>query len=520
MATEEKKEKTDSEKKSEPKNVSERFVALKQAIDQLKEIEEKIAQAISFMKEALSEPGGPRLKDFWDAKHLCSPFFKEQMNPIKRNHLWSEYAELNQEARRLKEIIDEQTAFSIEQIELAIEALEADFAKYDQLVEEQPHLEFPKNTHTFIKKQEEYQAPQRELHFLKTLVSRLDALRKEAIGTDMRISVKNKLLKRLSKLGDQVFPRRKELIKEISEKFINDVDYFVSHRFSQKEGEKSVPPFVLRDEIKSLQALAKLLTLNTQAFTKTRKMLSECWDQIKEVEKDRKKEYEERSKEFEKNKEEFAPKIEELRAFCSNAESLSKEQILERISTLQSEMRTLPLSREDVKTMRAEIQQIRNEALDKIQEKVDAKEKKDRKQIEELKTELTTILANEAALNLESLEEAEGRLREVFQSLKLAVAEKQVFERNFSDLRSFILDKKGEKADTLDELENLLEEREELLNQVKQQVQDYRKEMGGSGLDFEKAMTYRELYDSAKIHLDKEVEAVDQLEEKIAEIES
>jgi DNA repair exonuclease SbcCD ATPase subunit len=336
----------------------------------------------------------------------------------------------------------------------------------------------------------------------------------------MRISVKNKLLKRLSKLGDQVFPRRKELIKEVSEKFINDVDYFVSHRFSQKEGEKSVPPFVLRDEIKSLQALAKLLTLNTQAFTKTRKMLSECWDQIKEVEKDRKKEYVERSKEFEKNKEEFAPKIEELRAFCSNAENLSKEQILEKISTLQGEMRTLPLSREDVKTMRAEIQQIRNEALDKIQEKVDAKEKKDRKQIEELKTELTTILANEAASNLESLEEAEGRLREVFESLKLAVAEKQIFERNFSDLRSFILDKKGEKADTLDELENLLEEREELLNQVKQQVQDYRKEMGGSGLDFEKAMTYRELYDSAKIHLDKEVEAVDQLEEKIAEKES
>ena len=100
------------------------------------------------------------------------------------------------------------------------------------------------------------------------------------------------------------------------------------------------------------------------------------------------------------------------------------------------------------------------------------------------------------------------------------MAEKQVFERNFSDLRSFILDKKGEKADTLDALENLLEEREELLNQVKQQVEDYRKEMGGSGLDFEKAMTYRELYDSAKIHLDKEVEAVDQLEEKIAEKES
>ena len=520
MATEEKKEKTASEKKPEPKNVSKRFVALKEAIDQVKEIEEKISQAISFMKEALSEPGGPRLKDFWDAKHLCSPLFKEQMNPIKRNHLWSEYAELNQEARRLKEIIDEQTAFSIEQIELAIEALEADFGKYDQLVEEQPHLEFPKNTHKLVQKQEVYQGPQRELHFLKTLVSRLDALRKEAIGTDMRISVKNKLLKRLSKLGDQVFPRRKELIKEISEQFIKDVEHFVTNRFSQKESEKPVPPFVLRDEIKSFQALAKLLTLNTQAFTKTRKMLSECWDQIKEVEKDRKKEYEERSKEFEKNKEEFAPKIEELRAFCENPENLVKEKIVEKISAVQSEMRSIALGREDVKTMRAEIQKIRTEALDKIQEKVEAQEKKDRELIESLKAELTKHLENEATSTVETLVEAEERMLESFGRLKLAASEKQVFERNFSDLRSFILDKKGEKAETLDELENLLEEREELLNQVKQQVEDYRKEMGGSSLDFEKAMTYRELYDSAKIHLDKEVEAVDRLEEKIAEKES
>lgn len=520
MATEEKKEKTASEKKPEPKNVSKRFVALKEAIDQVKEIEEKITQAISFMKEALSEPGGPRLKDFWDAKHMCSPLFKEQMNPIKRNHLWSEYAELNQEARRLKEIIDEQTAFSIEQIELAIEALEADFSRYDQLIEEQPHLEFPKNTHKLVQKQEVYQGPQRELHFLKTLVSRLDSLRKEAIGTDMRISVKNKLLKRLSKLGDQVFPRRKELIKEISEQFIKDVEHFVSYRFSQKESEKPVPPFVLRDEIKGFQALAKLLTLNTQAFTKTRKMLSECWDQIKEVEKDRKKEYEERSKEFEKNKEEFAPKIEELRAFCANPENLVKEKIIEKISAVQSEMRAIALGREDVKTMRAEIQKIRTEALGKIQEKAEAQEKKDREQIETLKAELTKHLENEATSSVETLVEAEERMLESFGGLKLAASEKQVFERNFCDLRSFILDKKGEKADTLDELENLLEEREEFLNQIKQQVEDYRKEMGGSSLDFEKAMTYRELYDSAKIHLDKEVEAVGRLEEKIAEKET
>lgn len=39
--------------------------------------------------------------------------------------------------------------------------------------------------------------------------------------------------------------------------------------------------------------------------------------------------------------------------------------------------------------------------------------------------------------------------------------------------------------------------------------------MGGSNLDFEKAMTYRELYDSAKIHFDSEMEALEHIEEKL-----
>lgn len=520
MVTEEKKDKNPSGKKTELKNASERFIAFKDAVDKIKEVEEKLAKVITFMREALSESGGPKLKDFWDAKHLCVPFFKEQMNPIKRNHLWSEYTDLNQEARRLKEIIDEQTTFSIEQIELAIQAIESDFSRYNELVKQVPRLVFPMNTHKLIKKQEVYQTFQQELHFLKTLVSRLDALRKEAIGIDMRISVKNKLLKRLSKLGDQVFPRRKELIKEMSDQFVQDADAFVKERFTQEEDMKSVPSYILRDEIKSFQALAKLLTLNTQSFTKTRKMFSECWDQIKEIEKDRKKEYEERSKEFLKNKEKFSLKIQEFASFCSNEDNLIKEKVLELASVLQSEMRSLIIGRDDFKVMRTEIQKIRTEALDKIRKKAEAQEKKDREKICLLKEELVKIIANEQTTDLVTIMNCETRLLESFANLRLPISEKQMFERQFSDLRGFILDKKEEKAVTLSELEDLLDERQELLNQIKQQVEDYRKEMGGSSLDFEKAMTYRELYDSAKIHLDKEVEALGHLEEKIIEKES
>lgn len=518
--TEEKKAPKPPEKKPEPRNVSELFRVFQESFDKTKEIEEKIAEAILFMRAALSESKGARLKDFWDAKHLCAPLFKEQMNPIKRNHLWSEYAEINQEARRLKEMIDEQTAFSIEQIELAIIALEKDFSQYDELMQQGACLGLPNNIQKLTRSEDVYKKCQKELQLLKTLVSRLDALRKEAISTDMRISVKNKLLKRLSKLGDQVFPKRKEHIKTVSDQFIQDVEFFVRERFPQKEGKAPLPSYVLRSDIKSFQSLAKLLTLNSQAFTKTRKMLSECWDQIKESEKDKKKEYEERLEEFKKNEEEFAPKIKELEAFCDIEDNLVKEKVHERISALQDEMRNLEFSREGAKEMRDQVQKIRKEALAKAEEKLEAKAMKARQSIETLKSELTTLLEKAESAGLESLSESEKKLLQAFETLKISSLEKQMFERQFSDLRGFVLDKKAQNVNTLAELESLLEEREELLTRVKQQVENYRKEMGGSSLDFEKAMTYRELYDSARIHLDKEVESVGHLEEKITEIES
>ena len=93
-----------------------------------------------------------------------------------------------------------------------------------------------------------------------------------------------------SALGDHVFPKRKELIKNLSQTFLADVDAFMA-QFSQGEIRESL--FVLRDEIKYLQNIAKVLTLNTNAFTHTRMRLSECWDKIKGEEKERKKEWSE-----------------------------------------------------------------------------------------------------------------------------------------------------------------------------------------------------------------------------------
>lgn len=503
----------ESEKK-EPKFESKALEAFKESFNKEKEVEEKITKALEFMKILLSDLEKGSFKDFWDVKKLVGPLFKEKMNPIKRNHLWSQYAELGDEARRLKEIKDEQAAFSIEQVELAIEALERDISHYDCLIKQVSPLNFPEGLKKLSLNEKEYQRIQRELQLLKTLISRLDALRKEVLSIDMRISHKNKVLKRLSKLGDEVFPKRKELIKEVSESFIVDVEAFVKTRFPEKDDKFGAPYYVIRDEIKNLQGLAKLLTLNTQSFTKTRRALSECWDKIKEKEEKRRLEMSARFEEHKKNFEAFLPKIESFESFCSQEENQERSKILEQSTTIQDEMKKNALGREHVKTLRDRIQKAQRGALDKVQAKVQEKKDAAKKEISDLKEKLENLIKDESSAALEDLEKGELELKEIYESLNLSPMEIHLFEREFADLRSFIFNKK-ESVVSNEELEELYDHRSAHAEVIKKQMEEYRKEMGGSSLDFEKAMIYRELYDSAKIHLDSEMEALEKLEERL-----
>lgn len=434
------------------------FVEFKTLVESVKGVEEKLSQVILFMKESLCEPRSPRFKDFWDAKRLCISLFKQQMNRIKRNHLWSEYTELNKEAHQLKELLDQESTFSAKQIELAIQSLETDFASHDAWAHQMGSFEIPKSIKKFILDRKIYERPQVKLDFLKRMIDQLDALKSELIGTKMRVGLKNRLLKRVSKLGDQIFPLRKELIKGLSESFTSDVETFVKKQFDHKKGGASVRSYLLKSEIKGFQALAKRLTLNTHSFTKTRKMLGDCWEKVKGMEKDQKEE----------------------------------EKILK----------------------------IQEGGLEKIRRKMRRRSEEKRSQLEKLKLELSELFENESQADLQTLSKIESRLSSSFRGLPLLPVEKQEIERKFLDLTGVILDKKEASIDSLSELRAVLSERQELVDQVKQQVEEYRKEMGGSSLDFEKAMTYRELYDRAKIDLDRQVGAMVRLETKIVEKES
>ncbi len=453
---------TESKPKKEPTAT---FKAFLEQFEKDQSAEERLRLALDFMRMSLSSTGNPKFEDFWGGKRLSLPLFKEALNPKSRALFWAEYIELSAEAKRLKEILDEQSAFAVEQIELAIAALENDLVNYDQLLAQTLPIDFYFRSLALEAKQECYNNIQKELDLLNTLASRVNGLRKEVIKTGMRIRQKTKFFERLSAAGDKIFPRRKDLIKQISDQFCADVEEFV------QKNQEETPLFVMRDEIKALQAIAKLLTLNTHAFTETRVKLSRCWDEIREKDKERKKEF-----------------------------ALKKL-----------------VQKENYDKMRAQEEQEK--------ERLAEMERQKRERLQQLKDKIASVLLDVETTDLDvSYEDFTASL----QQLQMSKSEKMLIEKSLKQLKDAIVEKKEKallnlSADDLQTLENfktLLAQRKERRGEIKNQIEAHRKAIGGSGFDFEKAMMYRELMDEEKERLDKANAAVIEIEEKIEEIEN
>ncbi len=523
----------DKEKESagDKKGVSSLFSEFIRHFEDESSPEGKIRLSIDFMRAALSNSGTPRFKDFWEGRRLCLPLFKQNISPKVRSQLWSSYIELSTEAKRLKEILDEQSAFAIEQIELAIQALERDLEHYDLLLSQSQDAWLPYESISLKDKEEVYNVMQRELLLLNTLAARVNAMRKEVVKTEMRIRIKNKLLERLSLCGDKIFPRRKELIKKVSQEFMNDVERFIQSHFQDEEFQ-GVPLYALREEIKQLQSIAKVLTLNTHAFTETRLKLSGCWDKIKNREKERKKETLQKRQAFKQNFDLIMEKIKPFSEAC--LAGISIEECNKQSAEILDFMMTVELGRDEVRALKDEIHKAKRGPLDKARELEQERQRKEkevetlrREKINSLKEELNTLLSQAAGIDVEILSSKREEIQKQFEEITLAKAEKQIVDRLFKQLKDEI-DEKKEKAllmlseddlKALDQLKTVLDERKSRRQEIKTQLEHYRKLLGGSGFDFEKAMMYREMIEAEKATLEKINASIEEIEDKIDQIE-
>lgn len=494
------------------------------------EPERKIRLAIDYMRSTLAQANSPDFKHFWEARRVCLPLFKANLNAKSRSLLWAEYVEISNEARHLKDILDAQSAFAVEQIELAINSLEKELADYGNLLSQFPSVDFPENCHILQTKRTFYVEVQKELNFLNTFASRINVMRKEVIKTEMRIRHKNKFFEQLSAAGDLVFPKRKELIKNVSEEFMQSVAAFIQAHFSEVD---ETPLFILREDIKALQSFAKMLTLNTQAFSETRLSLSECWDQLKEREKERKKEVAAKKVVFKQNFDLVMEKIQELAKNC--AQGINPEDEKTQVNAILELMKGVELGREEVKALRDAIQIAREPLLQqqkeeelKRQEQAREFEKAKKAKQEDFKTKFQTVISETETLDLETLLLKKEELLVELEQLGLSKVEKPLYERLFKQLKEKIEEKREaailnlSEADqqTLVELKNFLEERKQERLSIKSSLENYRKLLGGSGFDFEKAMQLREMMENEKARLDKINVSIEEVEDKLAEITS
>lgn len=516
----------DAEQKTLP--VTKDFNEFQQKLLLLQKPEEKIRWCLDFMRTSIGDPKSPRFRDFWESKRLCLPFFKEELAPQLRAELWQQYIEISTEGRHLKEVLDEQSAFAMEQLELAIAALEKDLDGFEQLLSQMPEIAHLAYSHSMKEKADLYSSLQRELNLLNTMAARVNGLRKEVMKTDMRIRFKNKFLQRLSKAGDRIFPRRKELMQSVSKEYLADVTQFGADCRSTEQGAHLGD---LRDEIKTLQALAKELTLDTPTFNGAREILSQCWELVKGKEQEKRAEFAERREVFDKNAETVRDKIKALAARCEQ-ETMTLEEASKLSKDVLQFMRGIELGRDDVRILKDEVERAKAPVYAKMKKAQEGRERmieESRRQKQEkiagMRSQIEEALKEIPTIQL--LTEMKQKWTKEIEQLGPTMAEKELFHDLFKAARDRILAQREESLKmlstddqkSLQHLHALLKEHRAQRAEVEKQLDEYRRTLAGSGLDFEQAMRYRELSDSEKIHLENIDADIEKLVEKISDIE-
>lgn len=528
-----------AKKGKEPHPQSASFQALVEGLKQHSEPEKKLEVVIQFMQESIAQAGSPHFKDFWEAKKLCLELFHENVHPSQRVLLWTKYSELCQEARSLKEMFDEQSSFAAEQIELAIKAMEGEITSFDQLLQQATSdFEFPSTAFTLADNLPAYSRLQRQLQLLNSYATKTNALRKELIKTPMRIKQKNALFASLSHLGDQIFPKRKTLIQEISQLFIQDIEKFIRQTFDHEM--KTAQLFHVRDEIKALQSIAKVLTLNTEAFSATRLRLSECWESIKTLIDDKKKGSHEQKELCRQHREQFLVDLEALKKKCEEKQQ-SLQVLDQELELLISNMRKTELGKQDLAALREKITEIRTFMDEWYKEQQAAKQNSQKllhakqvtvaqaglRQQEALEKKCQELSGKIDELDVEQLTCAYDELFKEVAQVTLQRTQKAALEKLLRTIRDVLSEKKEKRLlalsdddkEKLSNLRQILQERKERQVQCRQQLEAYRKTQGSSGLDFTVALEANEGIRQEKERLEKIETSIDEIKQQIRNLE-
>lgn len=469
--------------------------------------EKKIDFLFSAMKESIEDKKAPKLVKFWAAREILLNLFKNNFSHEYRKKTWDTYVNLSDEAKHLKTVLTNKAEFEIEQIDIAVKSIEKDFNNFDELIKKLPAINFPNNSKLLNEKKDFYVSVQREISLLSKFAQRIMSLRKEVIKISIFLTSKSLLLKRLSDIADKVFPKRNELIDKISLSFLKDVQSFIIKYFDNNEKINS-PSFVVKEEIKNFQILAKSMSLSSEIFSKTRKLLSDKWDIIRSKEISWKKDLEIKKQKEKEDLDKINKIIDEFKQSIN--EDLSYEEIDKKEKEIINNIYRTNITNGSKRKVKDQIEDIVKPFRIKIEKEKEKKEDLKRQSINQIKIQIIETINNEDNYDCEHISNEIDKSEKSLKEFPLSDNERNLFDCLLLSIKDILLEKS--KIDTScckEVLSMKLIERKK----TKKRIEEYRKIIGGSGLDFEKSMTYNELIDFEKSRLDK-------LDRKIYELES
>lgn len=475
--------------------------------------QEKLEQYLVFMRQQL-QPNSTNFRDFWDARRECANLFRFVDDQMLRSQLLEQVQNLCIEAKALKTILDEQSQFAMEQIELAINGMEKELAQ----VESEHPLWMP----SVLPKKADfdidfYTHRQGILNWLNSFCTRVGALRKELMKTEMRVRSKNKLFSSLSALGDKIFPKRKDLIREISEHFTQDVE----HMARSILGATHLHVLSTKDEVKTWQGLAKDLTLNTHAFKRTRESLSECWEHLKKMDKEFQQQRNSQKNERKTRSQHYFQQLEEIKKL-HEAGQLPERMFITRLDDLSKKLRKEELMREDQEALRNQIFELKRPIIEREQQERDQRQQHDQAVGRQRDTVVQAVIAKFEQLvseaQLETISAMQQELRSLQERVVLTHDEKRRLEEMILELKNVAFERQIEelllraRSTSVEDAQVMLKQLFDLRTQLRQQFEEHKKLAGASGMDFERAMLM-----SQKARFEKE--RIERIESAIAELQ-
>jgi hypothetical protein len=206
-----------------------------------------------------------------------------------------------------------------------------------------------------------------------------------------------------------------------------------------------------------------------------------------------------------------------------------------KIENIQNRMRKVELGREEVKTLRDALGELRKSIQDKIKSEEDARQqieiernRQKREKYLSLKEWSERILSEYHNRDADTLVEERDHLLMQIHESTLLKTEKQELERLLRPLKDIITEKK-EKAllalsendrQSLQQLQNILKQRKERRQEIKDQLEVLRKAAGSSSLDFDKALNYKNQINEEKERLEKANDSIQEIEMKIVDLQA